>query len=116
MTNPFESIEARLATIESMLLDIRFQPEDKTKSELPDRIDSVKEAAKVAGTSESYLYKFTMPANAGAKDAPPFSRYNRRLIFSRSALIAWRDSRTIPAVNPEDVMSDRLAQSAKRKR
>lgn len=83
-------------------------------TELPDRIVGTKEAAAVVGCSESYLYQKTMPKNAGSKDAPPFSRFGRKLIFSRSELLAWRDSKT-KSENLYSEISAQLAASAKRK-
>jgi len=89
------------------------------QKELPDRIDTVKEASEIIGRSESFVYKLTMRKPTELKDSfgtpLPFSHYGSRLSFSRKKLIEWRESQTIPVIDPSDLMRNQLAVVAKRR-
>jgi excisionase family DNA binding protein len=77
-------------------------------TEQSDRLN-VDEACQLLNRTRSWLFKKTMDREI------PFSKFGSRLVFSRKDLQAWMDQQTIPVLNPGDVMSDRLAASAKRK-
>jgi len=74
---------------------------------LQDRI-SLHETCLLIGSSKSQVYKLTMLNDI------PHQKYGKRLVFSRKALLAWMEKRTISAPSAGDVMSDRLAKSAKK--
>lgn len=74
---------------------------------LPDRI-SLHEACGITGSSKSQIYKMTM------LNEIPFAKYGKRLIFSRKSLTEWLEARTISAPSAGDVMTQRLAKSAKK--
>ena len=78
-----------------------------TPEPLPDRI-TLLEACEITNQSKSQIYKLTM------LNEIPHQKFGKRLIFSRKILINWRESRTISAPAAGDVMSDRLAKSAKK--
>ena len=73
---------------------------------LPDRIP-LDEACILTDQSKSQIYKLTM------LNEIPFEKYGKRLIFSRKALKEWMKTRT-QAPTPEEIMSRRLAKSAKK--
>lgn len=74
---------------------------------LPDRMD-VFEACTLTGFSKSQIYKLTM------KGEIPYSKFGKRLVFSRKALLHWMENSTVPSTNAGDVMAERLAKSAKK--
>ena len=79
---------------------------------LSDRI-GLDEACIELGTKEkpvskAQVYKLTM------LNEIPHEKYGKRLVFSRKALVEWMDSRTVKKISVSEVMSDRLAKSAKR--
>jgi predicted DNA-binding transcriptional regulator AlpA len=78
-----------------------------------DRVD-FDEARIILGTKEkpvskSQLYKLSM------QNKVPVKRFGKRLVFSRKELNDWMESRTVSTSNAGDVMSDRLAKSARKK-
>lgn len=77
--------------------------------EIEDRI-YLEEACKVTNRSKSWVTKKTMDREI------PFSKFGNRLVFSRKDLQVWIEQQTIPVLNPSDIMSDRLAQSARRRK
>jgi predicted DNA-binding transcriptional regulator AlpA len=74
---------------------------------LQDRI-SLHEACLLTGSSKSQIYKLTMLSQI------PHQKYGKRLVFSRKELSDWIEERTISAPSAGDVMTDRLAKSAKK--
>ena len=62
MSNPFESLEARLTNIETLLLDIKHKEEPKQSKML-----SVKEIAKFAGVSELSIRNYILEGKIQAK-------------------------------------------------
>ncbi|MBK7628099.1 MAG: helix-turn-helix domain-containing protein [Bacteroidales bacterium] len=105
MSNPFDVLEARLSNIENLLLDIKHPA--KSPEAVPDRITLI-EACELTNQSKSQVYKLTM------LNEIPFQKYGKRLVFSRKSLLAWMEKRTISAPEAGDVMTDRLAKSAKK--
>jgi excisionase family DNA binding protein len=77
------------------------------KEPLQDRI-SLNEACELTHSSKSQIYKLTM------LNVIPFQKYGKRLVFSRKALLSWMEERTVSLPNAEEVMTDRLAKSAKK--
>lgn len=82
---------------------------DTPPAPLSDRI-TVDEAMTLTGLTRSSLYKLTMT------NGIPFSKYGKRLIFSRKDLNEWIRNRTVPAGRAEAEMSRRLAAVTSRKR
>lgn len=105
ITNPFEQIEQRLSGIEALLIEIKHTP--VPKQEPQDRI-TLNEACELTGSSKSQIYKLTM------LNQIPHQKYGKRLVFSRKELAHWIEKRTISAPEAGDVMTDRLAKSAKK--
>jgi len=81
---------------------------DTPPAPLSDRI-TVDEAMTLTGLTRSSLYKMTMTNNI------PFSKYGKRLVFSRKQLQEWIDRRTVPADSAEREMTRRLAAASSRK-
>lgn len=70
---------------------------------------SLAEAMVITGLSDSQLYKMTSLGTI------PFEKYGKRLQFSRRALAQWIEERTMPAPTSEEIMSRKLAKTAKRR-
>jgi excisionase family DNA binding protein len=87
MNNPFESIEARLSCIETLLKDLKqlgtlpCQPTTTTEEIL-----TVQEAADFLHLSVPTLY-----GKVHSKEVP-FSKPGKRLYFSKAELTAWVQS------------------------
>jgi len=79
----------------------------------PDEINDrclLPEACEITGLSRSMIYKLSMD------DSIPRQRYGgRRLVFSRKELKEWMEDRTVTPSSPDNVMSNRLAKSAKKR-
>ena len=73
-----------------------------------DRISLI-EACEITGFSRSLIYKMTMAGTI------PHEKYGKRLIFSRKKLEEWVQSRTIPKTSPDEIMTNRLAETAKKR-
>ena len=114
MSNPFDLIDARLTSIESLLLDIKHGPlKNKETLSGPERVN--KEEAllflesKGFRISKSRFYKSTM-----AKEIPCI-RFGRRLLFNQVDLISWAESRCKPQNTRSSEVSKVLVMSANRK-
>lgn len=75
---------------------------------LPDRC-TLPEACDITGLSKSAIYKLCMD------NVIPYEKYGRRSVFSRKKLHSWMEARTISPPSPDQVMTDRLSNSAKKK-
>jgi excisionase family DNA binding protein len=102
--NPFEAIFQKLDRIESRLDTINRPIE---RNELPDRCE-IEEAIALTGLSRSAIYKAT------CKNAIPYQKFGKRLIFSRSALSDWLNKNTRHRINGKSIV-DNLSESASRK-
>jgi len=87
------------------IAEIKTIPEPEP---IPDRC-TLPEACQITGLSKSLLYKMSMDGTI------PREKYGKRLVFSRKTLNEWVKTRTVQLSTPEQIMSDRLAQSAKKK-
>lgn len=77
---------------------------------LPDRID--KEGVKqMTGKGNQWIYSKTMKV---CKDPLPFEKFGKTLVFSRKKIQKYIDDHTKPLPTAGDVMTDRLAKSAKK--
>jgi len=111
--NPFEIIEAGLAEVKAELSEIKAALKIP-KQELPDRITEIDEACKVIGgentpVSRAWLY------NGTSKGTVPCEHFGGRLVFSRSKLIEWRNSRTSSKLWKDDIVNNSIAASAAKK-
>lgn len=86
MTNPFETIEARLSNIENLLLNLKH-PAPVPIAE-PDEID-IHEVSRLTGDKISKIYKDTMNNDI------PHSKRGKKLVFSRREVKQWLQDRTI---------------------
>lgn len=111
MNNPFDVLEARLANIESLLLDLKHTP--KPVEELPDRI-TIDEVCRITGLRKPTIYKMTSTG-----EIPCFRIGKAKLIFSRAELKKWMEARTIRKQSLEQIATKQLQtaaiQKAKRK-
>lgn len=104
MNNPFETIDARLANIESLLLDIKHPerpPEPSDRCQL-------KDACEITGLGKAAIYKLTHEKKL------PHMKFGSRLVFSRRQLIAWVESHTIAPTAKEDEIKANIVKSAKK--
>jgi excisionase family DNA binding protein len=74
---------------------------------------SLNEACAIIGTvekpaSKGTIYKLTMNGEI------PFSKFGKRLVFSRKELIQWMESRTISGIKDRDLIANRVSASAKK--
>ena len=79
-----------------------------TPAPLPDRI-TLLEACELTDQSKSQIYKLTM------LNEIPFQKYGKRLVFSRRSLLAWMEERTISSYSANDVITERLSKTAKKR-
>jgi predicted DNA-binding transcriptional regulator AlpA len=95
--------------IREALREILYEIDSKqSETKQPDR-GGIELAEQVLGRSKSWIYKATMTNQI------PFRRFNSTLVFNRVELEEWMTERTISANNSDNVMSERLAESAKKK-
>jgi len=84
MTNPFETIDSRLTTIESLLLDIKQQREDVAVSKVEtDEILNVKQASELLKLAIPTIYALT------SNRTLPHSKRGKKLYFSKTELETW---------------------------
>ena len=79
-----------------------------TPEEISDRC-TLPEACEITGLSRSLIYKLSMDGEI------PRLKYGRRLVFSRKALNEWVTARTVLIASSDNVMSDRLQKTAKKR-
>lgn len=85
MSNPFETIDSRLTSIESLLLDIKRQRADNTigKKTDEDEILTVRQASELLNLAIPTIYALT------SNRTLPHSKRGKKLYFNKSELIAW---------------------------
>jgi excisionase family DNA binding protein len=82
MTNPFETIETRLSTIENLLLDLKHQPMNKVESD-PNQFLNIQEAAQFLNLAVPTIY-----SKVSRKELP-FMKRSKRLYFSKTELMDY---------------------------
>lgn len=88
MGNPFETIDSRLSTIESLLLDIKHQ---RVETSPPNR-DKEDEFLNVRGTCEFLgVAEPTLYAYSASRKLTSYKR-GKKLYFKKSELIQWIQS------------------------
>jgi len=85
MTNPFEEIEARLSSIENLLLDLKHLPKQVEPQEESDQLLSVKEAADFLHLTIQTVYGKKSRGELAACKAPG----SKKLVFLKSDLIDY---------------------------
>ena len=84
MYNPFEGIEARLSSIENLILDLKHQPKQVNPIEQPDQLVPIQVAAEIL-----HLKVPTVYSKHSKGELPGVCKRGKRLYFSRQALIEW---------------------------
>ncbi len=82
MNNPFEVIEARLSSIENLILDLK-QPTKVGPTEQPEQLLSVQEAAKFLSLTVPTMYSKV------SKGELPVMKRSKRLYFSSIELMEY---------------------------
>lgn len=82
MVNPFESIEARLSNIESLLLDIKH-PQEKGDTSQSEELLTVEQAAKYLDLSKTYVYRLI------SRGELPVMKRGARVYFSKKELFDY---------------------------
>ncbi len=83
MTNPFETIEARLNNIEGLLLDLKHSEKETSTSDPVDKLLTVKDTAKFLSLSVPTVYSLI------SKGELPVMKRSKRCYFSQSDLIDY---------------------------
>ena len=81
MNNPFEEISTRLANIETLLLEIKYEPIKHAESQEPQYLHSLKELAEFLGCSTVTAYKLKSSGRI------PFKQFGRKLIFNSDEVL-----------------------------
>jgi excisionase family DNA binding protein len=83
MTNPFEVIEARLGSIETLLLDLKHQPTQAATTTPPDKLLTIQAAAEFLSLAVPTIYSKV------SKGELPVMKRSKRLYFSRIELMEY---------------------------
>lgn len=83
MTNPFEVIETRLSNIETLLLDLKHQPQTVEPTDHPDQFLTIQQAAELLSLTGPTLYSKVSKAEL------PVMKRGKRLYFSRIELLEY---------------------------
>lgn len=84
MENPFETINARLSNIESLLLDLKHRPEHPKELQLNNRIGGIELAEQITGKARSTIYNLV-----SAGEIPVAGKRGQKLYFSEADLREW---------------------------
>ena len=82
MNNPFEVIEARLSSIENLILDLK-QPQEVEPTEPPEQFLTVQEAAQFLNLTVPTIYSKV------SKGELPVMKRSKRLYFSSTELLEY---------------------------
>lgn len=84
MSNPFDVIDTRLTTIESLLLDIKHQRTDTAEKKVDeDEILNVRQASEFLNLAVPTIYAMT------SNRTLPHSKRGKKLYFSKAELKKW---------------------------
>lgn len=83
MNNPFDVIEARLSSIENLILDLKHDPKQVETTEQPERLLTVQEAAHFLNLTAATIYSKV------SKGELPVMKRSKRLYFSSAELMAY---------------------------
>ena len=79
MNNPFESIDARLANIEDLILNIKYQPQPPETNQLL----TLPKVAKLLTLSKASIYRLVRERKI------PFHKSGGRLYFFQDEVLDW---------------------------
>lgn len=83
MNNPFEVIEARLSSIENLILDLKHQPTKVEPTDQPEQLLTIQEAAQFLNLTVPTIYSKV------SKGELPVMKQGKRLYFSRTELLDY---------------------------
>lgn len=83
MNNPFEVIEARLDSIENLILDLKHKPQTVEPTEHPDQLLTIQQAAEFLNLTVPTIY-----SKVSKRELPVMKR-SKRLYFSRTQLMEY---------------------------
>lgn len=83
MNNPFEVIEARLSSIENLILDLKHKPKSVEPTREAEELLTVQEAAEFLHLSVPTIYSKV------SKGELPVMKRSKRLYFSRTELLDY---------------------------
>ena len=83
MNNPFEVIEARLSSIENLILDLKHNPLRVEPTEHPEQLLTIQQAAELLSLTVPTLYSKV------SKGELPVMKRSKRLYFSRTELTEY---------------------------
>ena len=83
MNNPFEVIEARLSSIENLILDLKHSPLRVEPTEHPEQLLTIQQAAELLSLTVPTLYSKV------SKGELPVMKRSKRLYFSRTELTEY---------------------------
>ncbi len=83
MNNPFETIDARLSNIETLLLDLKHTAKESGKETETDELLTVQDAAKFLSLSVPTIYGLI------SKNELPVMKRSKRCYFSKIELINY---------------------------
>ena len=83
MNNPFEVIEARLSSIENLILDLKHKPQTSEPTGLPEQLLTIQEAAEFLSLTVPTMY------SKCSKGELPVMKRSKRLYFSRTELLDY---------------------------
>ena len=83
MNNPFEVIEARLSSIENLILDLKHQPTKVEPTDQPEQLLTIQEAAEFLSLTVPTMYSKV------SKGELPVMKRSKRLYFSRIELLEY---------------------------
>jgi len=83
MNNPFEVIEARLSSIENLILDLKHKPQTVDPTDQPEQLLTIQEAADFLSLTVPTMYSKV------SKGELPVMKRSKRLYFSRTELLDY---------------------------
>ena len=83
MNNPFEAIEARLSSIENLILDLKHKPQRVEPTEQVEQFLTIQEAAEFLSLTVPTMYSKV------SKSELPVMKRGKRLYFSRTELLNY---------------------------
>jgi excisionase family DNA binding protein len=83
MNNPFEVIEARLSSIENLILDLKHKPTKVEPTDQPEQLLTIQEAAQFLNLTVPTMYSKV------SKGELPVMKRGKRLYFSRTELLEY---------------------------
>ena len=109
MNNPFELIEARLNSIENLILDLKRQPNKVEPTEAPEQLLTVQEASEFLSLTVPTIYSKV------SKGELPVMKRSKRLYFSRIELLDYlKEGRKKSNAEIEAEASDYLLNAKKK--